>query len=87
MPQVALCPSAKSVIVASSHPGQIGFVRSYRLPMTGDYVDTAGHSGPVTCMAVSVDETVVVTASTDGSISFYLVRACARGPLWGVGSR
>ena len=43
------------------------------MPMTGDYVDTAGHSAPVTCMSVSVDETVVVTASVDGSISFYLV--------------
>ena len=68
-----MCPGAKSVIVASSHPGQIGFVRSYRMPMTGDYVDTAGHSAPVTCMSVSVDETVVVTASVDGSISFDLV--------------
>jgi WD40 repeat protein len=38
-------------------------------------VDLVAHSQPVTCLAVSVDETVVVSASLDGSISFYMVSA------------
>ena len=41
----------------------------------GDYLDVVAHGGPITCMTVSVDESMVITASVDGSISFFLVRA------------
>ena len=40
-----------------------------------DYVDIVAHSGAVTCLAVSVDETTVISASLDGSISFFTVRS------------
>lgn len=51
-----------------------GSIRCYRFnPFSGDYSEFAAHSGEVTQIAVSYDDSQVITAGSDGTLCFFKV--------------
>ena len=71
--QIEVSTGNRLTICTSSNTDHIGIVRAYKMPLTGEFFDFVAHSGPVTRLCVSPDETVIVTAGVDGSISFFTV--------------
>jgi WD40 repeat protein len=59
-----------------SHPPQrmlfagtaTGLIRVLKMPLTGDFRDYQAHSGPVTRLCVSVDDSVVFSVGADGCL-------------------
>jgi cilia- and flagella-associated protein 57 len=58
-----------------------GAVRTYKLPLSGDYSELRSHSGAITAMRVFFDESVLFTAADDGSVFVYNVRQEVKGAL------
>lgn len=53
----------------------VGGLRSYRVPLNGDFNEIRSHSGSITGMRLFFDDSLLFTVSDDGSLFMYDVRA------------
>ncbi|CAG9461063.1 unnamed protein product [Pedinophyceae sp. YPF-701] len=63
--QLALPQGTRTLFSATDS----GIVRSYRYPLSGEYVDTKVHAGPITRIRLTSDSSVLFCASADGTLS------------------
>lgn len=56
----------------------LGAVRSYRVPLNGDFNEVRSHSGAVTGMRLFFDDTLLFTVSSDGALFVFDVRSDAK---------
>lgn len=53
----------------------LGAVRSYRVPLNGDFNEIRSHSSAITGMRLFFDDTLLFTVSNDGSLFVFDVRS------------
>ena len=67
---VAYAAMTHRVFAATANGG----VRAYKTPLTGEFIEYAGHVGAVTMMRLSADEASLYTVGEDGCVFAYDIR-------------
>eukprot|EP00920_Eleutheroschizon_duboscqi_P009987 GHVT01023304.1.p1 GENE.GHVT01023304.1~~GHVT01023304.1.p1 ORF type:complete len:628 (+),score=105.56 GHVT01023304.1:452-2335(+) len=66
--QVAVCRRKAALLVGVGEEKVPGSIRSYRLPVDGEFLEFQAHAGPCTRLCISADATFLFSASSDGSL-------------------
>ena len=53
---------------------ELGTIRSYKFPLTGDCAEIQAHSGPVTRLRITYDDAFLFSVSEDGTLYIFDVR-------------
>lgn len=69
-PQVCLLPTAKVMFAAT----ESGALRTYKYPLTGEFLEIKTHHSAITRLRMSWDEQLLVSASDDGCVFVYDVK-------------
>ena len=68
--QLLLAPASKVMFAAT----EAGTVRCYKWPLTGEFTELKVHSGPVTRLRLSGDESLLFSCGEDGAVCVLDVR-------------
>jgi WD40 repeat protein len=72
--QLALAPNSKVMFAGTD----TGAVRCYKWPLSGEFTELKLHTGPISRMRLSGDESLLFTAGEDGAVCVLDVRWVAR---------
>merc|ERR1719440_712697 len=68
--QIVLSHSGRMLFAGTD----VGTVRSYKFPLTGDYTEVQVHSGPVTRLRITTDDAYLFSVSEDSTVYIFDVR-------------
>ncbi|CAK4985833.1 unnamed protein product [Aphanomyces euteiches] len=72
--QIVLSNSQRMLFVGATEAEKLGTVRSYKFPLTGEFTEFQGLSGPITRMRISFDDLYLLVCGEDGVVSIFEIR-------------
>ena len=78
--QIALSASQRMFFSATADPGSASMIRSYKFPLTGEFVEFGCLSSPVTRLRISYDDEYLFAAGEDGVLVIFDIKDSERNP-------